>query len=106
MKTARAPRCRLVASARTVALVASARAVASVASRRAVASVASRRAVASVASRRVVAVLVGLGALLSVTSASADVQSCLSASENGQRARAAGKLREAREQFVVCGGDG
>ncbi|MBX3213841.1 MAG: hypothetical protein KF850_17510 [Labilithrix sp.] len=86
--------------------VASPRAPAGVASRCGVAAVASPRAPAGVASRCGVAALVGLGALLFVTPASADVQSCLSASENGQRARAAGKLREAREQFVVCGGDG
>ena len=35
-----------------------------------------------------------------------DVQACLGASEKGQRARAAGKLREAREQFLLCGGEG
>lgn len=52
--------------------------------------------------RRSAAALLGLGALLSVTEASADVQACLAASESGQHARAAGKLREARERFVVC----
>jgi hypothetical protein len=36
----------------------------------------------------------------------ADVQACLAASEKGQRARGAGKLREAREHFLVCGGEG
>ena len=35
-----------------------------------------------------------------------DVQACLSASEKGQRARSAGKLREAREAFLACGADG
>ena len=44
-------------------------------------------------------------ALLSSANASADVQACLSASEKGQRARSAGKLREAREHFLVCGAD-
>ncbi len=34
-----------------------------------------------------------------------DVQACLSASEKGQKARTAGKLREAREHFVICGSD-
>lgn len=34
-----------------------------------------------------------------------DVQACVTASEKGQRARAAGKLREARDQFLVCGAD-
>ena len=38
--------------------------------------------------------------------ASADVQACLGASEKGQRARSAGKLREAREQFLLCSSDG
>ncbi len=31
-----------------------------------------------------------------------DIQACLAASERGQRSRAAGKLREAREQFMIC----
>lgn len=35
----------------------------------------------------------------------ADVQACLAASEKGQRARAAGRLREARESFIVCGAE-
>jgi hypothetical protein len=37
--------------------------------------------------------------------ASADVQACVAASEKGQRARSAGKLREAREHFTVCGAE-
>jgi hypothetical protein len=45
-------------------------------------------------------------ALASGTAAATDVQTCLAASEKGQQARAAGKLREARERFLVCGGDG
>lgn len=55
----------------------------------------------------------GLGALIvlaamSISIAAAagpDVQACLSASEKGQKARTAGKLREAREHFVICGSD-
>jgi hypothetical protein len=35
----------------------------------------------------------------------ADVQACLASSEKGQRARASGKLREARESFLVCGNE-
>lgn len=35
-----------------------------------------------------------------------DVQACLNASEKGQRSRASGKLRDAREQFLVCGAEG
>lgn len=35
-----------------------------------------------------------------------DVQACLAASENGQRARASGKLRLAHEQFLSCSNDG
>ena len=38
--------------------------------------------------------------------ASADVQACLAASEKGQKLRSQGKLREARENFVICGGEG
>jgi hypothetical protein len=34
-----------------------------------------------------------------------DVQACLASSEKGQRARATGKLREAREAFLVCGNE-
>jgi hypothetical protein len=34
-----------------------------------------------------------------------DMQACLAASEKGQHARAAGKLREARDQFNTCGND-
>lgn len=40
------------------------------------------------------------------TAHAANVQACLAASEKGQRARAAGKLREAREQFLLCGAEG
>jgi hypothetical protein len=36
----------------------------------------------------------------------ADVQACLASSEKGQRARGAGRLREARESFLVCGNEG
>ncbi|HEY8073342.1 MAG TPA: hypothetical protein VIF62_04520 [Labilithrix sp.] len=34
-----------------------------------------------------------------------DTQACLAASEKGQHARAAGRLREARDQFNICGAD-
>lgn len=44
--------------------------------------------------------------LASMEASATDVQTCLGASEKGQRARAAGKLREARDQFLVCGGEG
>jgi len=55
--------------------------------------------------------IVSAGAALAVAAlasdgSAADVQACLTASEKGQRARAAGKLREAREQFLVCGAEG
>jgi hypothetical protein len=53
---------------------------------------------------RLVGAMVFAG-LLAPAPAHADVQSCVAASEKGQRARASGKLREAREQFVVCGAD-
>jgi hypothetical protein len=38
--------------------------------------------------------------------ATGDVQACLNASEKGQRARTAGKMREAHEHFLICGGEG
>ena len=56
--------------------------------------------------RRLLAVAVVLASTLASLHASADVQACLGASEKGQRARTAGKLREAREQFLVCGNEG
>lgn len=44
-----------------------------------------------------------LGVLLAASPARAgDVQACLAASEKSQNARAAGKLREAREQLLIC----
>jgi hypothetical protein len=43
-----------------------------------------------------------LAGLFASIDASADVQACLSASERGQRARATGQLREAREQLAMC----
>lgn len=53
-----------------------------------------------------VAGVLAASAILAVArTASADLQACLSASEKGQRLRSAGKLREAREQFVICGDD-
>lgn len=56
--------------------------------------------------RRLIALSLALAAVLAPLRASADVQACLSASEKGQRARGAGKLREARDLFLVCGGEG
>jgi hypothetical protein len=56
--------------------------------------------------RRPLALSIVLASMLASARASADVQACLSASEKGQRARSAGKLREAREQFLVCSSDG
>jgi hypothetical protein len=43
--------------------------------------------------------------LAALPASGADVQACLGASEKGQRARTAGRLREARDQFLVCGGE-
>lgn len=43
---------------------------------------------------------------IGVDASATDVQACLNASEKGQRARANGKLREARESFLVCGSEG
>ncbi len=57
--------------------------------------------------RRVVAFSLVLGVTLASARAHAtDIAACLTASEKGQRARTAGKLREARGQFLVCGSDG
>jgi hypothetical protein len=56
--------------------------------------------------RLLASTIVLASALASGTAAATDVQACLAASEKGQQARAAGKLREARERFLVCGGDG
>lgn len=55
---------------------------------------------------RYLALSVLLASGLASSRASADVQACLGASEKGQRARTAGKLREAREQFLLCSSDG
>jgi hypothetical protein len=56
--------------------------------------------------RSYLAVSVLVASALASSRASADVQACLGASEKGQRARTAGKLREAREQFLLCSSDG
>jgi hypothetical protein len=56
--------------------------------------------------RLLASAIVLASALASGSAAATDVQACLAASEKGQQARAAGKLREARERFLVCGGDG
>ena len=47
-----------------------------------------------------------LASVLASIPASADVQACLAASEKGQKSRAAGRLREARDAFLVCGSEG
>jgi hypothetical protein len=49
----------------------------------------------------------GLAAVMTAAAlpAAADVQACIAASEKGQRARSAGKLREARDHFTVCGAE-
>ena len=59
--------------------------------------------------RSLISTLVALAILVPCTAHAADdttVEACLSASEKGQRARASGKLREARDHFAVCGGSG
>lgn len=59
----------------------------------------------SLTSRVVFGALIA-GSLLAIPGvASADVQACLAASEKGQKLRSQGKLREARENFVVCGSE-
>ena len=55
--------------------------------------------------RTVLASLLAASALLAALPARADVQSCIAASEKGQRARSSGKLREARDAFQSCGAD-
>jgi hypothetical protein len=49
--------------------------------------------------------VIGCAVVGYVHPAAADVQSCLGASEAGQRARRAGRLREARDQFLLCSAD-
>jgi hypothetical protein len=56
--------------------------------------------------RTVVATASVLALTLASIPASADVQACLEASEKGQRSRAAGRLREARDAFLICGSEG
>jgi hypothetical protein len=50
-------------------------------------------------------VTIALIASTATSAAATDVQACLASSEKGQRARANGKLREARESFLVCGNE-
>lgn len=53
-------------------------------------------------------IAIATAAVVASTAAEAgatDVQACLASSEKGQRARANGKLREARESFLVCGNE-
>ena len=56
--------------------------------------------------RNYLATSIVLASVLASIPASADVQACLAASEKGQRARTAGRLREARDAFLVCGNEG
>lgn len=55
---------------------------------------------------RIVAGLLAASAVMAIAeTASADAQACIAANEKGQKLRSSGKLREAREQFVICGDD-
>jgi hypothetical protein len=57
--------------------------------------------------RRPLALAIVLGVTFASAHAQAtDVRACLAAADKGQHARAAGKLREAREQLTICGGEG
>ena len=56
--------------------------------------------------RVVVAGLASLTLLSPAIAKATDMQACITASERGQRSRAAGRLREAREQFQICGVEG
>lgn len=58
------------------------------------------------APRIAVGLLLAAGLVASSRPAAADVQACLTASEKGQKLRAAGKLREARDNYVICGAEG
>ncbi|MGK4001576.1 hypothetical protein WMF31_03050 [Sorangium sp. So ce1036] len=56
--------------------------------------------------RHALAVAIALSALACLTPARAhagDVEACLTASEEGQRLRDEGRLREARARFIACG---
>jgi hypothetical protein len=53
--------------------------------------------------RRVLALALGIA--LAPIAARADNASCAKAAEDGQKARAAGSLRAAREKFLACGAD-
>jgi hypothetical protein len=56
---------------------------------------------------RIIGALLIAGTCLAWSGAAwGDVQACLAASEKGQKLRSQGKLREARDNFVVCGGEG
>lgn len=52
-----------------------------------------------------VALGLALGAFVAPRPALADVKSCVAAHEKGQQARAAGRLRDARDQFLICAAD-
>lgn len=51
----------------------------------------------------ITALLAGL--LLQHAARATDLKACLGAAERGQRARAIGKLRQAREEFLACGSE-
>lgn len=53
-----------------------------------------------------VATIASLALLAPAVAKATDLQACITASERGQRARAAGRLREARDQFQICGVEG
>ena len=56
--------------------------------------------------RTILAASIVLASTLASIQASADVQACLAASEKAQRARSAGRLREARDVFLTCASEG
>jgi hypothetical protein len=55
--------------------------------------------------RSIAAAGVVLASVVTSSFAHADVRACIEASEKGQKARKEGRLREAREHFVICQAD-
>jgi hypothetical protein len=65
-----------------------------------------RGILAGMSRRSIVVAGVAFASLLSASSARADVRACIEASEKGQKSRKEGRLREARDQFVICQAEG
>src|SRR5687767_2185517 len=61
---------------------------------------------ASMVSGRTIVIAGVFASLVTASFARADVRACVEASEKGQKARKEGRLREARDQFVICQAEG